>query len=177
MPEKQSNVPHPQKEQQLTRRQTSVGRRYGMVERFADEVERMFADFGIGHSRARSSATDDTVNWTPDIEVSRNNNELVVRADLPGMNKDDVTVDVTDDAITITGERRREHQEERGGVYRSERSYGSFYRTILLPEGAITDQAKASFKDGVLEIAMPAPPEQVTRGRRLEIADAGAKSK
>jgi len=56
-------------------------------------------------------------------------------------------------------------------VYRSERSYGGFSRTIRLPEGAMTDQARASFKDGVLEIRMPAPPEQVTRGRRLEIKE------
>ena len=176
MPEKQSVV-SPQKEQQLTRSHVSARPAYGMLERFADEVERMFADFGLGHKRTRSSATDDTSSWTPDIEVSQHNNELVVRADLPGTNKDDVTVDVTDDTITITGERRREHTEERGGVYRSERSYGSFYRTILVPEGVITDQAKAFFKDGVLEITMPAPPEQVTRGRRLEISDVGARSK
>ena len=95
----------------------------------------------------------------------------MVRADLPGLSRDDVKVDVTDDAITIQGERRREHEDERGGVYRSERSYGSFQRVIALPEGAITDQAKASFRDGVLEITMPAPSEQVTRGRRLEITE------
>ena len=86
-------------------------------------------------------------------------------------------VEVTEDAVTIQGERRREHEEERGGVYRSERSYGSFYRAIPLPEGAMTDQAKATFKDGVLEIRMPAPPEQVTRGRRLEISEGEGSAK
>jgi HSP20 family protein len=85
------------------------------------------------------------------------------------MKKDDVSIDVTDNDITISGERRQEQESERGGIYRSERSYGSFRRTIPLPEGAIADQAKATFKDGVLEVRMPAPPEQVTRGRRLEI--------
>ena len=113
--------------------------------------------------------------WSPQIDVSQKNNELVVRADLPGLTKDDVKVDITDDAITIQGERRKEHEEERGGVYRVERSYGSFYRTIPLPDGAMTDQAKASFKDGVLEITMPAPPEQVTRGRRLEVTEGATK--
>ena len=78
--------------------------------------------------------------------------------------------------VTIEGERRREHEEEKGGVYRCERSYGHFSRMIALPEGAITDQAKATFKDGVLEITMPAPPEAATRGRKLEIAE-GAESK
>ena len=67
--------------------------------------------------------------------------------------------------------RKREHEEEKGGVYRSERSYGSFHRQIPLPEGAITEQAKANFKNGVLEITMPAPPEQVRRGRRIDITE------
>ena len=71
------------------------------------------------------------------------------------------------------GERKREHEEERDGVYRSERSYGSFYRVIPLPEGAITEQANANFRDGVLEITMPAPP--ASKGRRLEITEGAAK--
>ena len=91
------------------------------------------------------------------------------------MKKEDVAIDVTDDQITISGERRQEQENERGGVYRSERSYGSFSRTIPLPEGAMTDQAKATFKNGMLEIRIPSPPEQVTRGRRLEIHDAETK--
>jgi HSP20 family protein len=103
--------------------------------------------------------------------VFHRNDELVVRADLPGLKKDDVKVDVTENGITIRGERKREHEEEREGLYHSERSYGSFYRLIPLPDGAITDQAKAKFKDGVLEITMPAPPEHVRRGRRLEITE------
>jgi HSP20 family protein len=109
--------------------------------------------------------------WTPDVEVFHRGNELVVKADLPGLKKEDVKVDITEDAITIQGERRREHEEEKEGIYRSERSYGSFYRTIPLPEGAITEQAKATFRDGVLEIRLPAPPEQASRGRRLEISE------
>jgi HSP20 family protein len=86
------------------------------------------------------------------------------------VNPDDIAVDVSDDAITISGERHQEHKEERGGVYRFERNYGLFYRMIPLPDGAMADRATASFKDGVLEITVPAPPEQVSRGRRLEIS-------
>jgi HSP20 family protein len=119
----------------------------------------------------RSSLRGGTETWAPEVEVSQQNNELVVRADLPGLKKDDIHIDVTDNAITISGERRQEHETERGGIYRSERTYGSFYRVIPLPEGAITDQAKATFTNGVLEVRLPAPPEQVTRGRRLEIKE------
>jgi HSP20 family protein len=113
----------------------------------------------------------------PDVEILQRDNTLVIRADLPGLTKDDVKVDVTEDAVTIQGERKREHEEEKGGVYRSERSYGAFFRRIPVPEGTMTDQAKATFKDGVLEVTMPAPPESVKRGRRLEITDASSQQK
>jgi HSP20 family protein len=103
-------------------------------------------------------------------------NELVIRADLPGLKREEITVDVTEDSITISGERKQEYKEEREGAYRSERRYGRFSRVIPLPEGTITDQAKATFDNGVLEIKMPAPPEQVRRGRRLEIAERSVKT-
>lgn len=139
---------------------------------FANEMERLFDDIGFGRlSRHGSGRQGGLESWTPQIEVSHQNNELVVRADLPGLKKEDVSVDITDEAVTISGERRHEQESESGGYYRSERSYGSFYRAIPLPRGAMSDQAKATFKDGVLEVRVPAPPEQVTRGRRIEIAD------
>jgi HSP20 family protein len=85
------------------------------------------------------------------------------------LTKENVKVEVAENTLTLQGERKREQEEEREGIYRSERSYGSFRRVIELPQGTITDQAKASFKDGVLEITIPTPPEQVRRGRRLDI--------
>jgi HSP20 family protein len=156
-----------------------------MLERFADEMDRVFDDFGLGRSWLtprfgrswlRSPGRSEWEAWTPEVEVFQRGNELVMRADLPGLTKDDVKVDVTDESVTIQGERKREHEEEREGIFRSERSYGAFSRVIPLPEGAMTDQAKARFADGVLEITMPAPPEQVRRGRRIEIAE-GAPAK
>jgi HSP20 family protein len=165
----------------------ALGNPFRMYQQFADEMDRVFDDFGfgrrwltprLGRRWLPSSFRDEGGEWeawTPTIDVFQRDNELVVRADLPGLKKDDVTVDVTEDSITIRGERKREHEEKREGVYRSERSYGSFARVIPLPEGTITDQAKAGFENGVLEITMPAPPEQVTRGRRLEITEAATK--
>ena len=146
------------------------GTPFRALQRFADEVDRMFDDVGrrwVGVQGVRGRTTGDV--WAPEIEVFQKNNELVIKADLPGLKRDEVTVEVTDDAVAIQGERRRETEEEREGVYRSERSYGSFYRVIQLPEGAITEQAKATFRDGVLEITMPAPP--TAKGRRLEITE------
>jgi HSP20 family protein len=94
-----------------------------------------------------------------------------VRADLPGLTKDDINIAVADDAITIRGERRQEREESEEGFYRSERSYGSFYRQIPLPEGVSAEDAEATFRDGVLEITMPAPQRAEQRSRRLEIKE------
>ena len=149
---------------------------FRMLERFADEMDRIFDDFGFGPLRSRQPwrGVLSSGPWSPDVEVFHRGSELVIRVDLPGLTKDDVKVDVSESQLTIEGERQREHEEEREGVYRSERSYGRFNRVISLPEGVIADQAKATFKDGVLEITMPAPPEQARRGRRLEITEHGA---
>jgi HSP20 family protein len=163
----------------LTRREpTRVANAFGALERLADEMDRVFDDFGLGRSWLAprwnrnwpGASLRGADLWAPQIEVHQRNNEIVVRADLPGMKKEDVSIEVTDNDITISGERRQEEESERGGIYRSERSYGSFCRTIPLPDGAMTDQARATFTNGVLEIAMPAPPPE-TRGRRLEIRE------
>jgi len=166
------------RDQQISRRQSpSLPGPFRMLERFANEIDSVFDDFGLGHNWLRMPARPAQQMWVPDIDISQQKNELVVRADLPGMKKEDVCVDLTDNALTISGERQQEETSDRGGIYRSERMYGSFMRTIPLPEGAMTDQAKASFKNGVLEIRMPAPPEQVTRGRRLEIQEGAPQKK
>lgn len=168
----------------LARREPVAGP-FRMLERFADEMDRVFDDFGFGRRwltprlgfgwpRPLISRTE---GWLPDIEMLQRNHDLLIRADLPGLTKNDVKVEITENAVTIEGERRREHEEKKAGVYRSERSYGHFSRVIALPEGAITNQAKATYKDGVLEITMPAPPEAATHGRKLEITEAAEPKK
>jgi HSP20 family protein len=138
---------------------------------FNDDLLSLFAEPGTRRSEAAPAMRGQTaIAWMPKIDVVQRNNELVIRADLPGVNPDDVVVEISEDAITISGERKQEHVEENGSVYRYERTHGTFYREIPLPAGAIANQAKACFKDGVLEIIAPAPPEQVSRGRRLEIS-------
>jgi HSP20 family protein len=109
--------------------------------------------------------------WSPQIEAFQRGDQFVVRADLPGLKKEDVNIELTEDSLVIQGERRDQREEEREGYYRSERSYGSFYRTVPLPEGAITESAKANFNDGVLEITVQAPPREVSHRRRIEISD------
>jgi HSP20 family protein len=107
--------------------------------------------------------------WTPQVESFQRGDQFIVRADLPGLERGDVQVEVEDDALVISGERSSEEQHQDDGYYTSERSYGRFCRVIPLPDGAIQDSAKATFQNGVLEVSVQAPPREVRQGRRIEI--------
>ncbi len=172
---------------ELTRREQNLGALtpLGFMRRFTEDMDRLFDDFvrnPFGLTTGRQGGLLSGLGglqgtWSPQIEVLQRDTDLVVRAELPGLNKDDVQVEVNDDVLTIRGERRQEHEETRGGVYHSERSYGNFNRTIPLPEGVIAESAKATFKNGVLEITMQAPPSETRKGRRLEIQDVSQSKK
>jgi HSP20 family protein len=149
---------------------------FALLERLADEMAGVFERAGQRRQGLAPRGASLPAQWEPDIDMFQRGNELVIRADIPGLSPDDVTVEISDDAVTVSGERREEREEDRGGVYRFERSYGAFLRVIPLPVGAIADQARANFRDGVLEIVVPAPPEQVSRGRRVEISQGEAGS-
>jgi HSP20 family protein len=108
--------------------------------------------------------------WRPQIDAFQRGDEFVVRADLPGLEKKDVTLEVRDDALVITGERNDQREQEDNGYYSSERRYGQFCRIVPLPEGTIADSVKARFTNGVLEVVAKAPPHEVSRGRRIDIS-------
>jgi len=118
---------------------------WAMMLEFSNEMDRMF----------RTNPATET--WAPAVDVRRCNGDMVVTAELPGMQKDEVKVQVTDNALIIEGERKREHKEDHEGYHRFERSYGNFYRAIPLPEGAKGDLAKAELHDGILKVTVPAP--------------------
>jgi HSP20 family protein len=130
-------------------------------------LDRLFEDFGLG--RSLTASPQELTEWIPNIEVFQRGNELVVRADLPGMNKEDIQVEIDDNMLTIRGERRQVREEEREGEYHSEVRYGAFIRSVPLPEGTIADSAKATFKNGVLEIVLQTPPKEVNQGRKVNI--------
>ena len=139
---------------------------FAMMRRMQEDMDRLFGGFGGGLSPVGERQGSD---WMPAIEAFQRGNEFVVRAEVPGLSREDLTVEVGEDAVTIRGERKFDHEEEREGVFRSERAYGSFCRIVPVPDGAVPDSAKANFKNGVLEIVMQAPSEEVRRGRRIEI--------
>jgi HSP20 family protein len=111
--------------------------------------------------------------WAPQMELYQRGNELVLSADLPGIKPDDVHIDLEDGVLTVSGERRHSEEDRQEGFYRSERSYGSFARSIALPEGVDEDRVNARFENGVLEVTIPMPEQQKQRGRRVQIQSAG----
>ena len=156
---------------------TEMGNPFRMMRRFTKDMERFFGDFP-GFWVPSFFKTDfepfrmefEKVEWVPQIEVLRNNGTFMVRADLPGLRKDDVKVEMTENLLMISGERKEEKEEKEEGFYRTERSYGTFYRQIPLPEGVKMENATATFRNGVLEIAMPMPKAETTT-RKLEIKE------
>ncbi len=137
---------------------------FGMMRRFTRDMERLFEDFeGFRFPSLFNSETSPfrtefgEMEWMPQVEVLQNNGQFTVRADLPGLTKDDIKVEMAENMLTISGERKEEKEEKREGFYRSERSYGAFYRQLPLPEGAMTEKAEATFTNGVLEVTIPAP--------------------
>ena len=141
---------------------------FSLMRRFSEDMEQLFDEFGFGRPAPRGF--DQMAAWTPQVEVLQRDKELVIRAELPGINKDNVKVELRDDSIVLSGERQEERKEEREGFLRTERSYGSFYRELPLPPGVDTSKATATFRDGVLEITMPSS-EGEGRVRQLEIKD------
>ena len=143
---------------------------FSMMRRITDEMDRLFENFGLGRSFFPSEFGGEAGAslWSPHVEVSERDGKIVVYADLPGVKKEDVSVEVNPDSITIQGQRNQESTRDERGYYHSERVYGSFYRTIPLPEGADIENATATFREGVLQIEIQAP-KQMSRGRTLEI--------
>jgi HSP20 family protein len=144
-----------------------------------DEMGRLFEGFLTGSAPGSLTQSDlgrmpalaQVADWIPQVEVFERNNRLVIRADLPGVERGDVRVEIRDDAVVIQGERREEQEKRQGGVYVSEVVSGSFYREIPLPENVSVDQATAIFRDGVLEIVIPET-QQAREPRRLDVQDA-----
>lgn len=148
---------------------------FSVMRRLMSDMDRFFEDVGFGGAllpqhmalpERRGAAFEFT--WWPQVDVSQSEGKLFVRADLPGVKKDDLHISVEEGNLVLEGERKMDREVSEGGIYRAERSYGKFRRVILLPQGADFDSAKANFTDGVLEVSIEVP-QRTTRGRRIEI--------
>jgi HSP20 family protein len=138
---------------------------FELMRRFNQEMDRALQQCGeMGERRGKAG---DAAMWSPPVEVLERDGKMLVRAELPGLAKKDVKVTVADGSLVIEGERKHEDEERGGGFYRSERSYGRFYRQVPMPAQAETSQIRAHFDNGVLEVLVPIPNGDA---RRREIA-------
>lgn len=170
----------------MFKRESALARRgayrdpFSLLRQLTADLDRVFEDTGwptLRRPAAPMQAEAQPVRWLPNIDVFERENRLVTKIDLPGMKKEDVKVEVTDDQLTISGERRSETEEKGEQVYRCEREYGSFYRSVPLPEGVKIEDVKASFADGVLEVSIPLPAKKEARARKVEIEETPSPAK
>jgi HSP20 family protein len=159
---------------------------FSLLRQLTEEMDRLFEDFatpmwgsgrggGGGLSQRGGQRGGMQSLWSPHVEMRERNGQLEIEVDLPGLQRGDVEVELEDDQIVVRGERRDQREQNERGFYVSERSYGSFYRVIPLPEGVDTEQAQATFQNGVLRIDVPLP-QQRSRARQLQIRDGGSTS-
>jgi HSP20 family protein len=137
---------------------------FAFMRRLTDDLERVFGlrpEFEFPELYPRI--------WSPPIEVLERNNTFLVRVDLPGLTKENVKIEVSHDELTIEGERTIEKEERDEGLYRTERTYGTFFRRVPVPDYVRAEEAVATFKDGVLQIEMPAIPMPEAKKRTLAI--------
>jgi HSP20 family protein len=114
--------------------------------------------------------------WVPAMDLVETDDEFVLRADLPGLSEGDVNIELDDSVLTISGERKSEHEERKEGYYRVERSSGSFQRSLTLPEGVNADAIRANFDKGVLEVRIPKPEERKPRKVAISVGGEAPKT-
>ncbi len=138
------------------------------LDSFQTDMNRLFDGFfgvrngasGGGHRR-----------WIPAMDLVETDEHLVLRADLPGLSEDDVEVEIKDGVLTVSGERKAEHEEKQEGYYRVERAFGRFSRSLTLPKGIDPEAVTASFTNGVLEVRIPKPEERKPRKISIAVGD------
>jgi HSP20 family protein len=122
---------------------------------FQTDLNRVFdAFFGGG------TADGPARRWVPAMDVAETSDHLVLRIDLPGLDREDVDIEIQDSVLTVSGERKAEHEQSEDGYHRVERAYGGFSRSLTLPRGVDADQVQADFRKGVLEVRIPKPEER-----------------
>jgi HSP20 family protein len=143
---------------------------FSLLRQMTASLERAFDDWpGVRFTPVGNLPMMKSAGWSPKVDVFERDRRLVTRIDLPGMKKEDVSVEVTDAQLVVSGERKHETEETRDSVYRKEREYGSFYRAVPLPEGVKFDDVKATFANGVLEVSVPLPAQAEASVRKVQI--------
>jgi HSP20 family protein len=141
------------------------------LRRFTTDMERFFDAFATSRPFAAETPLPDP-RFVPNVDIVEKDGVLAIRADLPGLTKKDISVEITDEMLTIKGERKTDLEETKDGVYRMERTYGSFYRAFPMPQGVKPEDVKATFANGVLELTMPLPTAaQAVKPRKIDVIE------
>jgi HSP20 family protein len=127
--------------------------------------------FGSAYPQGNGADGGMASRWIPPMDVVEDEEHFVVRADLPGVEEGDVSVELEDNALTISGERRSDTEERKDGYHRIERAYGRFSRSLTLPEGIDPEAIRASFNKGVLEVRIPKPEERKPRKVAINVGE------
>ena len=140
------------------------------------EMNRLFNTFfEAGPGQGGNGGGSTLRRWIPPMDLVETEDDFVLRADLPGLTEGDVKIELEDNVLTVSGERKAEHEERKEGYYRVERASGSFSRSLTLPEGVDPETVKASFEKGVLEVRIPKPEER--KPRKVAISVGGGEPK
>jgi HSP20 family protein len=137
-----------------------------------NEMNRLFNSFFDTPTPTPAAGNRTYQRWIPAMDLVETEGDFVLRADLPGLSEQDVNIELEDNVLTISGERKSEHEDRKEGYYRVERSSGSFRRSLTLPEGVEPDAVRATFDRGVLEVRV-AKPEQ-RKPRKVAISVGGS---
>jgi len=151
-------------------RQTPARRRSEVTpfDRFHDEVDRLFEDFFGNYPLARQGEEE---NWpiVPEVDVQETDNEIIVNAELPGVEEKDLDLRIDNGNLTLKGEKEEKDENKEGDMYHTERRYGSFMRTIPLNAEVDAENAEANFKNGVLNVKLPKIGEKEEEGKKIEV--------
>jgi len=112
----------------------------------------------------------DSATWTPVVDISENSENFVIKADIPGVKKEDINIDINDKTLSIKGVRKLEKEESKDDYIRIERSYGEFSRSFSLPQNIDTKNIKASYKDGILELTLPKKEEAKPKKINIDVS-------
>jgi HSP20 family protein len=145
--------------------------RFGRTPELSTEVNRLFSTF-FDTPTARSADGRTPRRWIPAMDIVEAGEHYIIKADLPGVTEADVNIEITDNVLTISGERKAELEEKHEGFYRVERTSGSFSRALTLPEGLDPEAVTATFANGVLEVRFPKPIQAAPH--RVQIAVGGS---
>ena len=144
---------------------------WGQVASLQSDMARLMNQF-LSSGAPTGNGNGDTMTWLPPVDVFETEDALLLHFDLPGIDQDQISVELNDNVLTVSGQRERKHEVSKDNFYRFERRFGGFSRSVTLPAGVTEEDITANYENGVLEVRVPKPEEQ--KPRRIQIGKGAA---